>query len=768
MKFISLKYKLFYFSIVISFLLTVFMSIIEINYDINNYKTTLHDQLMSFEKSNQKYMASEIWSMQYDSLQAFIDNKTAGKWITQVKIVDIRGDTVANAGEGLTKQSLQHVTDLTYFHNNKENSIGRVTFGGNFPGFVEILKERWGSIFLLNGFFVVVIFVVSYGLFYKNVLSRLLDIILFTNKNPIIGEQVSDIYPPTHKNSHDEIDQLIDSLNNRAARITKEFTKRLTAESDLENKNLQLSSEIEERHLLEKELRESEKKYRNFLESTSTIPWELDLRNGEFTYMGKQVESILGYPVDSWVNFNSWMDRLHPDDRNDAVNFCKTETKKGNDHDFTYRAIHKDGSYRWIRNIVSVVKDADGPKKLVGFMHDITSHMNLSREKDQLESQLRQAQKMETIGTLAGGIAHDFNNLLSVILGYSEMAKEQLGASDPIRKDLSQVLTAVRRATDLVKQILTFSRQGEEDLRPVNVQSIIQEVLKLLRSSLPTTIYLKETIYTDCGMIWADPTQIHQVLMNLCTNAKHAIGDELGTLSVSLSETRVTEAEIIDDCPQLLPGTYLKLEVTDTGCGMDVLTQAKIFDPFFTTKEKEKGTGLGLAVVHGIIKQHNGEIIVTSALQQGTTFHIYLPVIEDVKTQSELEIIEDIPRGNDERILFVDDEIVIAKMMRRTLKSIGYKVSIFTSSLEALDAYKQNPDGFDLIITDMTMPEMTGIDLARNVRALRPELPVILCTGFSESIDEEKAKAFGINQYIKKPVDNHTLAKAISEALKPS
>jgi len=350
---------------------------------------------------------------------------------------------------------------------------------------------------------------------------------------------------------------------------------------------------------------------------------------------------------------------------------------------------------------------------------------------------------MEAIGTLAGGIAHDFNNILTAILGYSEMARAQLPAADPIGKDLDQVITAGTRATELVQQILTFSRQREEDFKPLKVQLILKEVLKLLRASLPTTIQLKESINTGSGSVLADPTQIHQVVMNLCTNAKHAIGAEAGTLTISLSEIQVTEEMSLADWPQAIPGTYLDLEISDTGCGMDGLTISKIFDPFFTTKEKGKGTGLGLSVVHGIIKQHKGEITVASEPGQGTTFHIYLPAIaEDIS--SEQIVAEEIPRGNGERILFVDDETTIAIILERILERLGYIVTIFTNSVEALEAYKNNPENFDLVITDMTMPEMSGIELTRKLLTLRPNLPVILCTGFSETIDESTAKSFGI------------------------
>ncbi len=410
---------------------------------------------------------------------------------------------------------------------------------------------------------------------------------------------------------------------------------------------------------------------------------------------------------------------------------------------------------------ISPVKSKEGMiTNFVAVKRDVT------RERS-LEKQLRQAMKMEAIGTLAGGIAHDFNNILTAMIGFSEIAREQLPTDDPIRKDLDQVLIAGDRAAELVQQILTFSRQGEEELRPVKLQIIVKEVLKLLRSSLPTTISLSVSIDAGCGMVLADPTQIHQVLMNLFTNAKHAIGEELGTISVALSEKQITEAETNKNCPQITSGTYLHLTISDTGCGMDGITRSKIFDPFYTTKDKEKGTGLGLAVVHGIIKQHKGEITAASKPGHGTTFHICLPIINPREAQAEQIIFEDLPLGKGERILFVDDEPAVAEIMPRILENLGYVVTAFTSSIEALNAFQSNPGDYDLVITDMTMPEMTGMRLAGKLLTSQPDLPIILCTGFNETIDESKAKALGIREYIIKPVDKYTLAKAIIKALKP-
>ncbi len=406
---------------------------------------------------------------------------------------------------------------------------------------------------------------------------------------------------------------------------------------------------------------------------------------------------------------------------------------------------------------ISPVKNSKG--KVTNF---VAVKRDVSREVS-LENQLRQAMKMEAIGTLAGGIAHDFNNILAAILGYGEMARTQLLADDPVRADIDQVIKAGNRAKGLVKQILTFSRQGEENFSSMQIQPIVREALKLLRSSMPSTIQIQKNIDSNCRPVLANPTQVHQVIMNLCTNAKDAMAQNNGTLTVSLSEID-TESKSFTKNPQLESGSYLDLAIHDTGSGMDKLTQLKIFDPFFTTKEIGKGTGLGLAVVHGIIKQHKGEITVESKPGQGTVFHIYLPLIDEKVLPESVIPAEELPRGN-ERILIVDDESAIVDLMLRMLHSLGYTTTAFTSSVKALEAYTTNPGSFDLLITDMTMPDLTGAVLAGKILTIRPDLPIILCTGFSELMDEEQAKSLGIMEFILKPILKNQLAITVRKVL---
>ncbi len=389
---------------------------------------------------------------------------------------------------------------------------------------------------------------------------------------------------------------------------------------------------------------------------------------------------------------------------------------------------------------------------------DITKRNRMEKEKKKLEARLQQAQKMEAIGTLAGGIAHDFNNILVPILGYSEMLLNDAPDDSDLKRGLSEIFNGAKRAKDLVKQILTFSRQREYDLKPIKVHLVVKEALKLIRSSIPVTIDIMQNI-KDCELVMGDYTQIHQVVMNLFTNAYHAMEEKGGKLKVTLKEVDLR----VDDLKGMSPGTYVCLTVSDTGIGMDQRIIDRIFDPYFTTKKEDKGTGLGLAVVHGIIKSHGGHISVYSEPDKESVFHVYLPVI---KTQQETEQIElrPIEKGN-ERILVVDDEKMIVEIQQKMLKRLGYDVTARTSSVEALKAFQANPDNFDLIITDMTMPNMTGDQLAQKIMDIRTDIPIILCSGFSEKMSNEKAKSLGIKNFLMKPVLMKDLSITIRRVL---
>jgi CheY-like chemotaxis protein/anti-sigma regulatory factor (Ser/Thr protein kinase) len=381
-----------------------------------------------------------------------------------------------------------------------------------------------------------------------------------------------------------------------------------------------------------------------------------------------------------------------------------------------------------------------------------------------MEAQLQQTQKFEAIGTLAGGVAHDFNNMLSPILGYSEILATRFSAGSSEFESLQEVMKAANRAKDLVRQILTISRQTEHKLIPVKIHLIVNEALKLLRATISKNIVIKHHI-EKTGAVLADPTQIHQIVMNLCTNSFHAMRENGGVLSVSISSVDTVKEDQKPGVPNPISGDYLKLEISDTGPGIDPVDLKRIFEPYFTTKKQEEGTGLGLAVVHGIVKSHKGHINVDSQPGKGTTFRIFFPCLETSDTPGDVTLPLQRIQGENEHILLVDDEASIVQMEKNMLKELGYHVTATTSSAELLEIFTNRPDDFDLIITDMSMPKMNGAELARKLMVIRPDIPIILCSGFSDNMNEEKAKSIGLKSFLLKPVAVEVLSHTIRNAL---
>jgi PAS domain S-box-containing protein len=509
-------------------------------------------------------------------------------------------------------------------------------------------------------------------------------------------------------------------------------------------------------------LMESEARFRQSFDYAASGMALLDL-DGYFIEFNEFFLNMLGFSEHEL--FGSTILKIcHPGD----ADFVSASLKKLINGEIEFdsyeqRFLHSDGHTCWSIVSTSLLHDSEGrPLHFISLFQDLTEKRMTEKENEKLGVCLQQAQKMEAIGTLAGGIAHDFNNILSGILGYAQLGMMESDPDSETYRWLQGVQEAGDRASELVRQILTFSRQGEQERTPIQIHLIIKEALKLLRATLPLNIDIQEKISCEPAVVLADATQMHQLVMNLCTNAYHSMLDQGGTLGVILETHELSpgaRAEHFD----LQPGPYLKLTISDTGCGMDEATLNKIFDPYFTTKAPDKGTGLGLSVVHGIVESHGGVITVNSGPGQGTRFEVLFPQITiDQKTKQ--EGVESIPTGS-ERILLVDDEAAVVDTGKSILEKLGYRVKGHTDPQNALDEFATHMDDFDLVITDMSMPFLTGEELSKRLLKIRPDIPIVLCTGYSDKLDAAKAYELGIKKFLMKPLEMGKLATNIREVL---
>lgn len=515
---------------------------------------------------------------------------------------------------------------------------------------------------------------------------------------------------------------------------------------------------------------EDQAHYEQVVAAISAIIWRTESdTNGvlSHTYISGMVDRLMRLPPGTINNnLETFFSFVHAEDL-PAVKERLQEAaiNLGQILSIEYRIVVGDGEVRWFRSTGSGRRCPNGNTMISGTTEDITRLKEAELNRIKLEAQLRQAQKLEAVGTLAGGIAHDFNNILGAIINYTELARLDCEGNHRVLESLDGVIKASNRAKDLVQQILTFSRQNAQMRRPIVLQSVIKEVMKMLRSALPATIEISTQIGNPLPVVCADATQMHQVLMNLCTNAAHAMRDTIGTLEVGLEYFRA-DADFLAEHPELSGEDYVLLRVRDTGHGMDDTTMKRVFEPFFTTKGPGEGTGLGLSVVHGIIREHQGAIELKSRLGEGTTFLIYLPACEKVTAPVEVPKPE-IPKGNGQRVLLVDDESALCMVGEKMLKRIGYRGIPVTNPRTALAMVAKDPQGFDVVITDLTMPSMTGLDLSVAIRKIRPDIPIILATGYSGAVTPEIIQKHKFQRLISKPISLQTLAQALQEIFSP-
>jgi PAS domain S-box-containing protein len=491
-----------------------------------------------------------------------------------------------------------------------------------------------------------------------------------------------------------------------------------------------------------------------------------DAKDLRFVRFNKAGEDLLGIPREVLLGKSDY-DFFPEDEARSFVQRDREVLKSLKLKDTPEESIHTQGKGERILHTqkIPLLDKAGSPQFLVGISEDITERKLAEAERERLEGQLRHSLKMESIGTLAGGIAHDFNNILAAILGYTEMALDDLSQDSPARQPIQQVAKAGVRARELVRHILSFSRRESREAIPVEIHLIVKEALKLLRATIPTTVKFDEDDISEVGYILADPTQIHQVVMNICTNASQAMADRGGVMEVSLSSVRLDLEDCVDQL-DLHPGDYARLRVSDTGPGIISEDLDRIFDPYFTTKQVGKGSGMGLAVVLGIVRSHDGAIRVESTPGEGATFDVYFPIVKNPKHTISQDS-EILPTGT-ENILVVDDEISLVEITKIRVEDLGYTATATVSSKQAVELFLSDPAAFDLVITDQTMPEMTGEEMARRILQVRPDMPIMLCTGYSVSMDSELAQKMGIKAYLMKPVSKLELATTIRRVLDES
>jgi PAS domain S-box-containing protein len=586
-----------------------------------------------------------------------------------------------------------------------------------------------------------------------------IEAMLEYSKEELVGNSLGNIVFPDDIGSYQEMKQTLNEvgiLHYRAARIKKKTGQIFDTDIYMIDKTDLVQcilGNISKRKQVEESLQSSNEKFRSIMDNIC-VGVALISPTMEILELNQQMREW--FPdIDPRMRPICYRAYNNPP-RDEICDYCPTHwtLKDGLVHEATTVTPAADGSRNY-RIVSSPIFDKNGEVIAAIEMVDDKTERVL------LEKQLRHSQQLESIGTLAGGIAHDFNNILTSVIGYTELALDEVDKETALEEYLQEIYTAGKRARELVKQILTFARQADEEVRPIQVDIIVKEMLKFIRSSLPSSIEIKQNIESD-ALIMGNAIQVHQIMMNLCTNAAHAMKEGLGVLEVRLKEGRTNPGPppALDDFHM---GDYLKLSVSDNGTGISPSVIGQIFDPYFTTKGVGEGTGMGLSMVHGIVENHGGKITVDSELGKGTTFTIYLPI---TKRQTAFRPYEQsaLPLGT-ERILFVDDELPIAKLGGRILEGLGYQVTVRTGSVEALELFKQKPNDFDLIITDMAMPNMPGDMLAAQLIKIRSDIPVILCTGYSTKISEHSIAAIGIKAIENKPIVKANFAKTVRKVL---
>ncbi len=736
--------------LVIAIGVTVGHMFMEYRYQKNNIKNDLEDIQKSFEKG----LAVNMWQMNQESLSSTFEGLMKIPAIVGVKIrnadgIDValggiinQGELIGNVGRhvnllGITQEEsrihpdgvykldvFMHHFPILYIHKDDRKQIGEATIYSNSS--VVFQRVKFGFFLLMINAVVKTAALWFIFLYFSTFLLRRPLAALASATENVSLDNLDSFKIKIGTTGRNELKILEESFNSMIGNLHQSIKKRVHTEELLHSREIQ---------------------YRAIFEKTNDAIFVVEKETGRYLDANIAAEQLTGRILSELKQLTT---RDITPDRADERLKIITESV-----DIVGLGVVKyyrpDGTFRIARLNMIPLDNVT----VIGIARDITDEFAI-------EEKLRQSQKMEAIGTLAGGIAHDFNNILSAIFGYAELAKGVVSPKSEISKHLEKVLQAGLRAKDLVQQILSFSRQAHTKCIILHPASLVKETIKMLRPSLPATIEIIHDIDPTTGNIFADPTQINQVLMNLCTNAFHAMEEKGGRLEITVKEIHLSREDLVHE-PNIDPGIFFHLSVNDSGSGISPEIKGKIFDPYYTTKEAGKGTGLGLSIIHGIVKGYGGFVSLCSEVDEGTVFHVFIPIIKD-DTLPVDKTLDHIPNGN-ERILFVDDEEILTAMGKKILEGLGYHVTVSNQSLGALKIFQERFDQFDIVITDQTMPGMTGFDLARRLMQIRPDIPIILCTGYSATISAQKAKSMGIKEFALKPLSKNDLAVLVRKVL---
>ncbi|MBF0203465.1 MAG: response regulator [Desulfamplus sp.] len=660
-------------------------------------------------------ISNSLWNLDPQGTKEYLTLACKSHNYKKISVIDTRGNFFQNISDDTTKFTEAFFTSINLIP--EINLESDVMYNGKEIGKINAV---WKSYAIYSELYVLFALILAYAVCHLN-------IGLLRSKN-----------------------MLEKRVRERTTELSNVNAKFFTLNKEILNVNDSLYFEIQEHRRAREELYKSEEKYRILIENIPDILCRTNMED-EIVFISRSCETLSGYTAEEAIGRKS-AELFYETPENRAI-FLKALEQKGYVNNYEEKLKKKNGSSWWASTNAHFFKDANGNiAGIEGIFRDVTS-------KIMLENELRQAQKMESIGILTGGIAHDFNNILSIMIGNAELALDSMQEWDPVYVNIESIKIAGLKASGIVKQLLSFSRKSDIELEPVNIAGIVNESFKLLRSTIPSSIELRKNIKDNDAIILGNQTQIHQIIINLCVNASHAMDDLEGIIEIGVEKCNSLNTSELD-YPIY---DHVKITVTDTGHGIDPNIIDKIFDPYFSTKPIDKGTGMGLAVVHGIVKTHNGLIKVHSKPLNGTTFNIFFPLVTQIP-EIKPETINNLIYG-EERILFVDDDELIVEMTQDMLERLGYKVESTTNPEYALERFIASPNDFDLMITDMTMPQMSGAKLAERIRQIQPDFPVIICSGYSSLINEETAHEIGLSAYIMKPVSMQEMGETIRNVL---